>query len=107
MTAIEHAAAQAVQHARAEAGGWFRNDSNQETGMTTSQAAATPAPQRNVLADLSYVLGQLDSNRLVSYLFSSGHGKLLSAQEIDHVIGLVSAIEAGRQPSDTAAPANA
>ena len=81
-------------------------DHHKEITMTTPQTqitTSTPAPQRNVLADLSYVLGQLDSNRLVSYLFSSGHGKLLSAQEIDHVIGIVSAIEAGRQPAATTA----
>ena len=79
---------------------------DKETTMTTPQTQiSTPAPQRNVLADLSYVLGQLDGNKLVSYLFGSGLGKLLTPEEIDHVIGIITSIEAARRPASGPGPA--
>jgi hypothetical protein len=65
----------------------------------------TPAPQqRNVLADLSYALGQLDGNGLISRLFREQLGGKLSPQQLEHVIAIVGAFEEQTENSSQAAP---
>ena len=76
----------------AETSAWFHHRHDQENTVTT------PAAPRNALADIASGVNELVANPLIERLAREGLGKLLAAEDAEHVIGLIRVIEAGRQP---------
>lgn len=93
-------------HGIREAGGWFTghlhhaSDSSQQEEQVT-----TPQQPRNVLADIASLIGQVADNKLIAGLVGEGLGTALAAADVDHVLGIVRAVENGNRAAAAMAQA--